>query len=247
MSIGNFRISGARVGILLLAAAALLTVGCRQDMHDQPYLEPFELDETFRNGTANQPIPAGTVARGLLKDDTHFWFGRDDAGALVDELPAQIQWSRELLERGQERYDIFCSVCHDQTGSGRGMIVRRGFKQPQPLYEQRLKDMPLGYFYDVATNGFGIMPAYNKQVPEDDRWAIAAYIRVLQLSQGSQIDELPADVQAEVKHALASNDHGSADHGSGHASGDHGSEGHASEDPGSEGSDDASHGDSTHE
>lgn len=235
MSIGNFRIAGRRVGVLLLAAAALSTVGCRQDMHDQPYLEPFEVDETFASGTANQPLPAGTVARGLLKEDTHFWFGRDESGALVDELPAQIQWSRELLERGQERYDIYCSVCHDQTGSGRGMIVRRGFKQPQPLYEQRLKDMPLGYFYDVATNGFGIMPAYNKQVPEDDRWAIAAYIRVLQLSQGSQIDELPADVQAEVKHALASTGSGDA-HGTGH-------------DAGAQGDDhgDASHGDSTHE
>ena len=226
MSIGDFRKFGRRAGLLLAAVTALLTVGCRQDMHDQPYLEPFELNEVFENGVANQPIPAGTVARGLLKEDTHYWFGRDESGALVDELPSQIQGSRALLERGQERYDIYCSVCHDQAGSGRGMIVRRGFKQPQPLYEQRLKDMPLGYFYDVASNGFGIMPAYSKQVPVDDRWAIAAYIRVLQLSQGSQIDELPADVQAEVKHALASDGH-SEDHSEGH--------------------DDAGHGDSTHE
>lgn len=200
-----------RLAVLLLAAAALGTVGCRQDMQDQPYYEPFEASELFDNGTTNQPLPAGTVARGLLKEDTHYWFGRDESGQLVETLPAQIQGSRELLERGQERYEIYCSVCHDSSGSGRGMIVRRGFKQPQPLYEQRLKDMPLGYFYDVATNGFGIMPAYSKQVPEDDRWAIAAYIRVLQLSQGSTVDELPADVRTELHEALAA-DHGDSSH-----------------------------------
>ena len=200
-----------RLAVLLLSVAALGTVGCRQDMQDQPYYEPFEASELFDNGTTNQPLPAGTVARGLLKEDTHYWFGRDESGQWVDTLPAQIQGSRELLERGQERFEIYCSVCHDSSGSGRGMIVRRGFKQPQPLYEQRLKDMPLGYFYDVATNGFGIMPAYSKQVPEDDRWAIAAYIRVLQLSQGSTVDELPADVRTELHEALAA-DHGDSSH-----------------------------------
>lgn len=210
MSIGDLRTS-TRGTILLLAALALTTVGCRQDMHDQPYYEPFEASDVFANGTTNQPIPAGTVARGLLKEDTHYWFGRDASGQWVDSLPAQIEGSRELLERGQERFEIYCSVCHASTGSGRGMIVQRGFKQPQPLYEQRLKDMPLGYFYDVATNGFGIMPAYSKQVPEDDRWAIAAYIRVLQVSQGSTLEELPADVQAEVHQALAA-DHGDSSH-----------------------------------
>ena len=215
MSIGDRRTSPRgwvrRLAVLLLAVAALGTVGCRQDMQDQPYYEPFEASELFDNGTTNQPLPAGTVARGLLKEDTHYWFGRSESGQWVDTLPAQIQGSRELLERGQERFEIYCSVCHDSSGSGRGMIVRRGFKQPQPLYEQRLKDMPLGYFYDVATNGFGIMPAYSKQVPEDDRWAIAAYIRVLQLSQGSTVDELPADVRNELHEALAA-DHGDSSH-----------------------------------
>ncbi len=215
MSIGDRRTcprgSVRRLAVLLLAVAALSTVGCRQDMQDQPYYEPFEASELFDNGTTNQPLPVGTVARGLLKEDAHYWFGRNESGQLVDKLPAQIQGSRELLERGRERFDIYCSVCHDTSGSGRGMIVRRGFKQPQPLYEQRLKDMPLGYFYDVATNGFGIMPAYSKQVPEDDRWAIAAYIRVLQLSQGSTVDELPADVRSELHEALAA-DHGDSSH-----------------------------------
>ena len=210
MSIGDLA-AWKKGAISVLALAALLTVGCRQDMQDQPYYEPFEKSDLFSNGTTNQPIPAGTVARGLLKEDTHYWFGRDEAGRWVETLPAQIEGSRALLVRGRERFDIYCSVCHASTGSGRGMIVQRGFKQPQPLYEQRLKDMPLGYFYDVATNGFGIMPAYNKQIPEDDRWAIAAYIRVLQLSQGSTLDELPADVQSEVHKALAA-DHGDSSH-----------------------------------
>ena len=212
MSIGDLRpASMGRPAILAVAMIALLATGCRQDMHDQPYYEPFETSDVFDNGTTNQPLPAGTVARGLLKEDTHYWFGRDEAGQLVDELPRQIEGNRPLLERGQERFDIYCSVCHDTSGSGRGMIVRRGFKQPQPLYEERLKDMPLGYFYDVATNGFGVMPAYKKQIPEDDRWAIAAYIRVLQLSQGSTLEELPANVQAEVQKALAA-DHGDSSH-----------------------------------
>lgn len=211
---------------LLLLAAALLAVGCRQDMQDQPRLEAFETSDFFSNGMANQAPPAGTVARGLLKDDSHFWFGRDDSGQLVSELPASLSWNMELLLRGQERYDIFCSPCHDTTGAGRGMIVRRGFKQPQPLWEDRLVDLPLGYFYDVATHGFGIMPAYRTQVPEEDRWAITAYIRVLQASQGRQLDDLPAQLQQEFERGLAAQDaaeqasaaadgHGD-DHGAGH-------------------------------
>lgn len=212
---------------LLLAAFALLFVGCRQDMQDQPKLEPFETAEVFRSGVANQAPPAGTVARGLLKDDAHFWFGRDESGQLAADLPEEMGWNMELLLRGQERYDIFCSPCHDTTGAGRGMIVRRGFKQPQPLWEDRLVDMPLGYFYDVATNGFGIMPSYRMQVPEDDRWAIAAYVRVLQASQGRVLDDLPGDLrhefeqgmkaQEEAKAAAAHDDgHGADAHGAGH-------------------------------
>lgn len=202
----------------LVCLLALFAVGCRQDMQDQPYYEPFEASSFFEDGTTNQTAPAGTVARGFLKDDTHFWFGRDASGQLVNDLPAEVTWSKELLEHGQNRYQVFCSVCHDSGGSGRGMIVRRGFKQPQPLYEQRLKDMPIGYFYDVMTNGFGVMPSYRIQVPEADRWAIAAYIRVLQASQGSRLDELPADVQSAFQDYLANppsaaeEDH----HGGGH-------------------------------
>lgn len=212
---------------LLLAAAALVATGCRQDMQDQPKLEAFEASDFLRGGLANQAPPAGTVARGLLKDDAHFWFGRTESGQLVDELPGKFTWNMELLLRGQQRFDIYCSPCHDTTGAGRGMIVRRGFKQPQPLWEDRLVDMPIGYFYDVATNGFGIMPAYRLQVPEDDRWAIAAYIRVLQASQGRVLDDLPAELQHEFETGLKAQEEAkaAAAHGGGHGGGhgdDHG-------------------------
>ena len=200
MSIGRHRSSVLLVAVALSAA---LLGGCRQDMHDAPYVEPFEQNDFWANGAANRPLPAGTVARGLLKDDTHYWFGRDDANQLVDTLPEKFGWTRDLLDRGQDRYEIYCSVCHDSSGSGRGMIVQRGFKQPQPLYEDRLQAMPIGYFYDVISNGFGIMPHYRNQVPVDDRWAVAAYIRVLQVSQGSRLEDLPADVQESFRQAVS--------------------------------------------
>ena len=192
-----------RTTLLLVAAATLALAGCRQDMHDQPRLKPFKESGFFEDGMANQPVPAGTVARGLLKDDTHYWQGRDENGQLAATLPAKFTVDRDLLLRGKERFEIYCSPCHDSTGGGRGMVVQRGFKQPQPLWEDRLKAMPVGYFFDVATSGFGIMPSYKIQVPEDDRWAIAAYIRVLQVSQGSRLEELPAHVQQEFQTALS--------------------------------------------
>ncbi len=192
-----------RTTLLLVAAAALALAGCRRDMQDQPRLKPFKESSFFEDGMANQPVPAGTVARGLLKEDTHYWQGRDENGQLSATLPAKFTVDRDLLLRGKERFEIFCSPCHDSTGGGRGMVVQRGFKQPQPLWEDRLKAMPVGYFFDVATSGFGIMPSYKIQVPEDDRWAIAAYIRVLQVSQGSRLEELPAHVQQEFQTALS--------------------------------------------
>ncbi|MEM6796232.1 MAG: cytochrome c [Acidobacteriota bacterium] len=200
MSTGDRRFASPLWVIALLTA---FLGGCRQDMQDSPYLEPFEASDFFEDGAANRPLPAGTVARGLLKDDTHFWFGRDDAGVYVGDLPARFEWNRSLLERGRDRYEIYCSVCHDSSGSGRGMIVQRGFKQPQPLYEDRLQAKPLGYFYDVASNGFGIMPSYKEQVPAEDRWAISAYIRVIQVSQGSRLEDLPASVQLNFQQAMA--------------------------------------------
>ena len=180
-------------------------------MHDQPRLEALEASEFFDDGMASRPMPAGTVPWGQLRDDTHLWQGRDAAGEFVDSLPVlrgrngvnRLELTRELLAHGATRYEIYCSVCHDSVGGGRGMIVRRGYKQPPPLYEQRLKDMPAGYFFDVITAGFGLMSSYAGQIPVEDRWAIVAYIRALQLSQTSTLAELPQDLQAEFHQALA--------------------------------------------
>jgi mono/diheme cytochrome c family protein len=190
-----------RVGVRVFCFA-LLAIGCRQDMHDQPKIEPLEANAFFADGMGARPLPAGTVARGQLRDDVHLWQGKDAAGELVDSLPDGVELSRELLEHGRTRYEIFCSVCHDSTGSGRGMIVRRGFKQPPPLYQERLLAMPMGYFYDVVTNGYGLMSSYSKQLSVSERWAVVAYLRALQLSQTADLGELPGPWQEEF-HAAA--------------------------------------------
>jgi len=186
---------------LAVVVCGLLASGCRQDMHDQPKLQPLEGSSFFDNGMASRPIPAGTVAYGHLRENTHMWQGKDASGELVDGLPMAV--TRDLLEHGQTRYEIYCSVCHDSTGGGRGMIVRRGFKQPPPLYEERLKEMPDGYFFDVMTVGFGLMSSYAKQLSAEDRWAVVAYIRALQLSQTSVLSELPPATQEAFRRTLA--------------------------------------------
>ena len=215
----RLRSLGAGLALLLLAT------GCRQDMHDQPKIEPFEENAFFADGMGSRQSPAGTVARGHLREDTHRYQGTDEEGNVLDSLPEGIEMSPELLWRGHDRYEIFCSVCHGSTGAGDGMIVRRGFKQPPPIWEDRLIDLPLGYYFDVMTNGYGVMSSYAKQVPVDDRWAIAAYIRALQVSQTSRLDQLPADLAASFQEALTApkDEHGGG-HGDGHGEdegGDH--------------------------
>lgn len=146
-------------------------------MHDQPKYEPLEPAVLFTDGqSARQPVE-GTVARGQLNEDELFTTGKS-GGALSNEFPYAV--TREMVDRGQERYDIFCAPCHDRAGTGRGMVVRRGYRQPPSLHDQRLKDAPAGHLFDVITNGFGQMPDYRAQVPVADRWAIAAYLRALQ-------------------------------------------------------------------
>lgn len=173
-------------------------------MHDQPKIEPYEAHSFFDNGMGSRIPPAGTVARGWLRDDKALWEGKDAAGELIDTLPMDL--TADVLARGQERYEIFCSVCHGLTGEGNGMIVQRGFKQPSPFHEERLQEMPVGYFYDVMTNGFGLMSSYAKQVPVQDRWAIAAYVRALQLSQNAALAELPSPIQDDFHAALTAAD-----------------------------------------
>jgi len=181
-------------GVIIMLSAA----GCelRQAMYDQPKLRPLQASEFFENGMASRPLIEGTVARGLLNDDPHLFEGRVD-GAFVDTFPFEI--TTEVLNRGQQRYNIFCSPCHDQAGTANGMIVRRGMKQPTSFHDQRLVDSPDGYFYTVITSGFGVMSDYSAQIPVNDRWAIVAYIRALQYSQRASLDDVPENMRAELQ------------------------------------------------
>lgn len=157
-------------------------------MRDQPRYEALEASDFFGDGqSARQPV-AGTVARGQLQEDEPFYTGKSQ-GEFVLEPPVEI--TRELLVRGQERFTIYCAPCHARTGLGDGMIVERGFRKPPSYHIDRLRDAPAGHFFDVMTHGFGAMPSYRRIEPAD-RWAIVAYIRVLQLSQNATLDDVPA-------------------------------------------------------
>jgi mono/diheme cytochrome c family protein len=159
-------------------------------MRDQHRYEPLEASAFFDDGRSARPPVPGTVARGQLRADEALTTGRVD-GKLLEEIPLEVTDS--TLARGRERFEIFCSPCHGRTGTGQGMVVRRGFRQPQTFHSHRLRQMPVGYFFDVMTNGYGVMSSYAHMVPVEDRWAIAAYVRALQLSQYAPVDRLPGD------------------------------------------------------
>jgi cytochrome c553 len=178
-------------------------------MHIQPKYLPYSQTDFFPDGRSErQPVP-GTVARGQLRTDELFYTGRENNVA-VDKFPFPI--TRADLERGRERFNVYCTPCHDYTGSGRGMIVRRGFPQPPSYHIQRLREAPVGHFYDVMTNGFGAMYSYAARIEPADRWRIAAYIRVLQLSQNAKIDDVPQSERQNLGNATASTE---ANHGMG--------------------------------
>jgi mono/diheme cytochrome c family protein len=176
---------------LLSLAFALVLAGCHTDMYDQPRKEPLEASEFFDDGRASRPLVAGTIARGQLNADDAFSTGKRD-GRLLEELPEGVELNMELLQRGQQRFNIFCINCHGAVGEGDGMIVLRGYRRPPTYHSDRLRGMPIAHFVDVMAHGFGVMPDYAEQVPAKDRWAIASYIRVLQKSQYYQTDELPS-------------------------------------------------------
>jgi cytochrome c553 len=176
--------------IACLGAVGMLLLGCRLDMHLQPKYLPYEPTDFFADGRSErQPIP-GTVARGQLRLDELFYTGREN-GVVANKFPFPI--TRADLERGRERFNVYCTPCHDYTGSGRGMIVQRGFPQPPSYHIQRLRDAPAGHFYEVITDGFGVMYSYAARIEPADRWRVAAYIRVLQVSQSATIQDVPAD------------------------------------------------------
>ena len=187
--------------VLPIAACAVVLAGgagCRRDMADQAHHEPLERSDFFADGAASRPLPAHTIARGELREDAHFYAGMDGQ-AIATTFPQPV--TRAMLERGRERYDIYCSVCHGLTGDGLGMIVRRGFPQPPSFHQDRLRQAPPGHFFQVITNGFGLMYPYAQRVDPADRWAITAYIRALQLSQNATLADADAAGRAQLGEA----------------------------------------------
>jgi hypothetical protein len=170
--------------------AILVLAGCRQDMHDQPRFKPLAMNTFYPDlRSARTPVD-GTVARGELHEDTYFYTGKIGANP-GDYMPFPV--TEEVLTRGRERFNIYCAPCHSRVGDGNGMIVQRGYRRPPTYHQDRLRKAPLGYFFDVMTNGFGAMPDYAAQIQPRDRWCIVAYVRALQLSQNAT----PADVAGE--------------------------------------------------
>ena len=189
--------------LLLFAYCVAFSVACRQDMQDQPRMKPFRSTTFFRDGMSSRPPVTGTVPRGHLRADREFFTGKKSTAGTtapqtatppganpaqgstaypddLEEFPLPI--THEVVKRGKERYDIFCSVCHGMTGNGDGMIVRRGFRRAASFHTDSLRQAPVGHYFDAVTNGWGAMPSYAAQIPARDRWAIVAYIRALQLS-----------------------------------------------------------------
>jgi hypothetical protein len=179
---------------LVLVQMAFLSA-CDNSMRDQAKYQPLEKSDFFADGQASRHLVEGTIPRGGLEIDEHLYTGKVD-GKHVDNFPFEI--TDEILKRGQERYNIYCAVCHDQLGYGNGMVVQRGFTQPKSFHEQRLIDSPEGYFFDVITNGFGKMNGYDYQVKPHDRWAIVAYIRTLQQSQNVDLKDAPKEEQQKL-------------------------------------------------
>jgi mono/diheme cytochrome c family protein len=187
-----------RTEIIAATVFALLitATGCRQDMQDQPKYIPLRPTDFFDDHRSARPLPENTVARGHLNADTELHTGMQ-GDKPVERFPFPI--TRDVLARGQQRYDIYCAPCHDRLGDGDGMVVRRGYRKPPSYHIDRLRQVADGYLYDVITNGFGAMPDYAAQIQPRDRWAIVAYVRALQLSHQGTMNDVPADKRGELE------------------------------------------------
>jgi hypothetical protein len=177
-------------------ALALFLCACRQDMHDQPRFEAMEASALFEDGRSARPRVPGTVARGEREWDAHLQQGLVD-GALATTFPAPV--TRETIERGRERYEVFCAACHDRVGTGTSIVVARGLKQPPSLHIERLRSAPPGYLFDVITRGFGNMYDLADKMPPSDRWAVVAYVRALQRSQNATLADVPEPERARLQ------------------------------------------------
>jgi mono/diheme cytochrome c family protein len=224
--------STKRLILLAPPLACLLLASCQQKMSVQPSVRPDEVSDFFPDGNGNRPVVPGTIARGHLRTDLHYFTGKRTEESVaepvaisvlgqgfganllgttalavldngqyvedltyVDEFPFPV--TRDVLDQGRDRFMIYCVVCHDSLGTGHGKIVERGYTQPPSYHVERLRRAPVGRFFDVMTNGYGSMPDYTQQIEPRDRWAIAAYIRALQLSQHFPRDQLSKELQAE--------------------------------------------------
>jgi mono/diheme cytochrome c family protein len=174
----------------------LALAGCRDDMHNQPRYKPLAQSEFFSDHRAARPSIDGTVARGHLRIDTARYTGKFD-GEDIDQFPIPI--ARADIERGRERFNVYCTPCHGRLGDGNGMVVLRGYRQAASYYSDKLMKAPVGHFFDVMTNGFGAMPSYASRVEPDDRWRIVAYIRVLQLSESAKLTDVPTDQRQNLQ------------------------------------------------
>jgi mono/diheme cytochrome c family protein len=181
---------------LPLVIAALLFASCRPDMMNQPKAKALSESDFFSNGANARQPPAHTVARGDARGNTAFYTGQTN-GIYVTQLPVKL--TRDVMSRGRERFEAICAECHDRTGSGNGMVVQRGFPQPPSFHVDRLRNAPIGHFFDVITNGYGVMYSYATRVEPEDRWAIAAYIRALQLSHNAKPSDVDPGERAKLE------------------------------------------------
>jgi len=218
------RVAANRCMVWAIAFGVLASVGCRQQMAQQPSHRPLTASKFFRDERSARPLVVGTIPRGMLAETHEFATGKADGSAApasaaamlglaasgplamlsvaneadpyVDDFPVPID--AKLLARGKDRYEIFCAMCHDRTGYGKGMIVQRGYAPPPSYHLPRMRNARSGYIFDVVTRGFGAMPSYSAQIPPHDRWAITAYVRVLQYSQNAQMDDVPEAKKTEL-------------------------------------------------
>lgn len=216
----------------LLLCSVVALAGCQQKMGKQPAFRPLEKNTFYSDNRSARPLVAGTVARGKLETDVAYFTGRRERSGAAQPIPASEQASQqpplrpvdpdnmadyvdampmpvtpELLKRGRERYTIYCAVCHGGHGYGDGVVVERGFTRPPSYHIERLHDAPVGYLFAVQTYGYGAMADYAEQVAPRDRWAIAAYIRALQLSQNLSLADLPADERERIQAKVENQSH----------------------------------------
>ena len=184
-----------RTRLVILFGLLVTFAACRPDMENQPKAKPLSESDFFSNQANARPIPPHTVERGGTRENAAFYTGLTN-GTYITQLPVKL--TPELLAHGQERFNAICAECHDRTGSGNGMVVQRGFPQPPSFHVDRLRNAPIGHFFDVITKGYGVMYSYATRVEPEDRWAIAAYIRALQLSHHVNASELTPTEQRKL-------------------------------------------------